>query len=342
LLAIAMVGAAMAGCSGSSGSPLSAGGAPNAGNGGGPNQIGTAFVRIINGSPDFGAIDVYVDNTRVWQNVPYANFNGKAGGVGTAPFYVTSVLAVPLSPTAHNIAVYAAGAAAGNATQQAAVTTAPGASRTTIVIADKVYGALPVALQAIPFTEPILVAPPGGADNVVFHHASPSGATGTIAVGTLAVKVGSSSNTITPTCKGQVTFSNPPTPQSIKVLPLVNSGGAPIGFYVGTVSSTGTSACKNPVAEFFPATSATPPPPSLGGYPNSGIVYPTPAPNPPGQPSPPPFDCDSTLPPTCSGAAPEALAALPNLSLYAIDAAPVPPATTPGVTILGVFDSNTQ
>src|SRR5581483_4037975 len=97
-LVVAMVGAAMAGCS-STGSPLSSGSPPNGGNGGFPPQVGTAYIRVINGSPDYltptGAdIDVYIDGTRVWQNVPYANFNGKAGGVATSPYYVTSIAQV--------------------------------------------------------------------------------------------------------------------------------------------------------------------------------------------------------------------------------------------------------
>jgi len=266
---------------------------------------------------------------------------------------VTSVLAVALSPSSHNVTVYPAGQAAGNASQLATVTTAPGATRTTIVIADKVYGAVPLALQALAFTEPVLAAPAGFSDNVVIHHAAPSGAPGVLAVGSLSVATSSTGTTIKPTCRGIVVFSNPPTTLSMKTFPMVNSGGAPIGYYV---ANSGNKACKQPLADFFPATNATPPPPaptssppSLAGYPNSGIVYPTPPPNPPGQPAPPPFDCDSVLPPTCNGSPPSLdaippnpLGSLPNLSLYAIDAPAVPPSTVPGVLILGVFDSNTQ
>jgi hypothetical protein len=275
---------------------------------------------------------------RVWQNVSYANFNGKAGGTTTAPFYVTSVQAVSLSPSAHNVVVYAAGAAPGNASQQASVTTAPGAARTTVVIADKVYGVAPVALQAIPFTEPALSAPPSLSDNVVIHHAAPSGGPGILAFGRLSLESTPSGQLIKTQCLGNLTFANPPIASSIKVLRLVNSGGAPIGFYV---ANSGITACRQPIADFFPGTAATPsPPPSLGGYPNSGVVYPTPVPSPPGQPIVPPLDCDSTLPPTCNGIPSDVLATLPNLSLYAIDS-PVS-TTTATIAILGVFDSNTQ
>jgi hypothetical protein len=346
LLAIGMVGASMAGCNGSGGTPLAPSGPGNGGNGQPPNQLGTAFIRIIMASPDYvapsgGGVDVYIDGTRVWQNVTYANFNGKAGGVGTAPFYVTSVFAVPLSPSAHNVQIYPAGAAAGNATQLATVTTGPGAVRTTVVIADKVFGALPLALQGIAFTEPTLVAPPGQSSNVVIHHAAPSGGSGTLTFGSITGYSASNPGSIS--CLGTVVFSNPPLPQSTKQLSFVNSGGATIGYYVANAQ---LNFCKAPPsAEFFPGTAATPPPPSLPNPPgsfNAGVVYPTPAPNVAGQPTPAPFNCNNTLPPTCGPTTPEALAALPNLTLYAIDAPPVPPATTPGIAIIGVYDSNTQ
>ena len=341
-----MIGAAVAGCGGSGSTPLTGGAQPNAGNGGQPNQLGTAFIRILMASPDYTSVtggtpgccvDVYIDGTRVWQNVSYANFNGKAGGVTTAPFYVTSVLAVPLAPSSHNVQVYPAGAAAGNASQLATVTTSPGSVRTTIVIADKTFGVS--GLQIIPFTEPISNSAPGTNDNVIFHHAAPTAGSGTMAIGILK-SVGS---TFQQVCSGTIGFSNPPSPQSIKTIPFVNSSGAPIGFYAANAQ---VNFCKAPPsAEFYPATTATPPPPAiptpagLGNF-NAGVVYPTPAPNPPGQPTPAAFDCSSTLPPSCNGAASSALATLPNLSLYVIDAPPVPPATTPGIGIVGVFDSN--
>ena len=349
-IVVAFIGAAVAGCGGSG--ALSPGSNGNAGGGGSVNQSGTAAIRVLMASPDFNSnplvnpggccVDVYIDNVRVWQNLGYGNFNGKAGGQTTSPYFVTSVQGTPLSPSAHAVTVYAAGAAPGNANQQASTVTSPGAVRTTVVIADKVFGAVPLVLQAIPFTEPALSAPIGESDNVVLHHAAPSGAPGLLAYGKLAVK----GSIIRPSCLGTLTFSNPPGPLGQKVVPLVHSGGAPIGFYV---AGSGLVTCLMPTAEFFPATQGTPsPPPSLGGFPNSGIVYPTPIPNPPGQPSPPPFDCDSTLPPTCNGVPPNPqstpanpLATAPNLSLYAIDAPPSPPATTVGIAIVGIFDTNT-
>ena len=346
---VAFVGAAVAGCGGTG--SLGPGNNANSGGGGSTNQSGTASIRVLMASPDYNSnpgvnnngccIDVYIDNVRVWQNMSYATFNGKAGGSATPPYYVTSVQGAPLSPSAHSVTVYAAGAAPGNASQLASTTTAPGATRTTVVVADKVFGAIPLVLQAIPYTEPVLEAPFNVAANVVMHHASPSGAPGLLAYGKLAVN-GSS---ILPSCLGTMTFSNPPGPLSEKLIPLVKSGGKPIGFYV---AGSGISTCLMPTAEFFPATQGTPsPPPSLGGFPNSGIVYPTPIPNPPGVASPPPLDCDSTLPPTCNGVPPNPqqtplnpLVTLPNLSLYAIDAPPSPPATTVGIAIVGIFDSN--
>jgi Domain of unknown function (DUF4397) len=352
-----MVGAAMAGCS-STGNPLSTGSNPNGGNGGFPPQVGTALIRVINGSPDYltptgGGIDIYIDGTRVWQNMPYGNFNGKAGGVATSPYYVTSIAQVALAPSAHSIQVYPAGAAAGNGSLLASTTTLPGPYRTTVVVADKVFGAIPLALQAIPFLEPVLSAPSGFSDNVVIHHAAPNGAPGVLSTGTLAVHQNSGGVQIVPTCTGNLVFSNPPANLSQKVYKLVNNGNSPIGYYV---ANPGTVACHQPIAEFFPGTAATAPPippssppPSLNGFPNSGIVYPTPIPSAAGRPVPLPFDCDSTLPPTCNGVPPNPsatppnpLVTSPNLSLYAIDAPPVPPATVPGVLILGVFDTNQQ
>jgi hypothetical protein len=360
LIVVAMIGAAVAGCGGSG--ALTAGSSGNAGGGGTTTQSGTAAIRIIMASPDYitlngvAAVDVYIDGTRVWQNVSYGNFNGKAGGQANPPYYVTSVQGAPLSPSAHNIQVYPAGAAPGNASQLATTTTTPGAVRTTVVIADKSAGVTPPTLQAIPFTEPTLEAPPGTSSNVVLHHAAPDGAPGLVAYGKLSVTTSSTGVTIKTTCLGNLTFSNPPGPQSMKTIPLVRTGGSPIGYYF---AGTGLSACKIAFADFFPASAATPPPvpisagasppPTLGGFPNSGVVYPTPLPNAPGQPSPPPYDCDSTLPPLCHGVPPNPeatpanpLATAPNLSIYLIDAPPVPPSTTIGVMVIGVFDTNTQ
>jgi len=326
LVAIAMVGAALAGCGGTNGNPLSTGSGANGGTGGPPPAIGTAFVRILDAAPDANiAFDVYVDGTRVWQNISYGNFNGKAGGTGTAPFYITSVLAVPLAPTAHNIQLYLAGAAPGNATQQATATTAAGNTRTTVVIADN--GFLSGKWQLIPFTEPVLSAPPEVSDNVVIHHAA-EGAAGTIAWGTLT-STGSGSATPSPTFKGNLTYTNPPTNLSIGKLPLYTASF--VNFYVAT---TGFKNQRTPIATFAPGTT------NVTMSSTGGLVYPTPAPNAPGQPAPSQYDCDNALPPTCGGTPASGLATLPNLSLYAVDA-PAPPGTTVApIGIIGVFDSN--
>jgi hypothetical protein len=105
-----------------------------------------------------------------------------------------------------------------------------------------------------------------------------------------------------------------------------------VTFYV---ANTGKASERTPIATLVPSSTATPPPPVHGG-----IVYPTPAPNPPGQPLAQAFDCDNTFPPTCGGTPAAALAALPNFQMFAIDAPPLVGQTTPQTAIVGVFDSN--
>jgi hypothetical protein len=332
LLAASMVGAALAGC-GANGTSLSGGGTGNSGTGGAPPAFGTAFIRVLDASPDtnsagtFVAFDVYVDNTRVWQNLSYANFNGKAGGTGTAPFYITSVLAVPLSPTGHNVTVYAAGAAPGNATQLASASTAPGNSRTTVVIMDKAFNT--GTFQALAYTEPVMVSPPGVDDNIYIFHAA-EGAAGTLAWGTI---IGGGSTKAVTTFRGNITFTTPPSAVTLGKLPLFNSNGAPTAFYV---ANTGRQFDTTPIASLSPSSFPTPPPPVMGG-----IAYPTPAPGLSGQPAPLAFDCDNTFPPTCGGTPADALAALPNFQMFAIDAPPLTGQATPQTAIVGVFDSNT-
>jgi hypothetical protein len=339
-VAVGMVGAALAGCGGSSGTPLGPGANPNGGVGGPPVNNSTFQLRVLNGSPDFGAIDVYVDGTRVWQNVKYGTF-GTTAAVANAPFYVTT-----FQPTAHNVAVVAAGATLSTATTQATATTSLAMGRTTIVVADKVFGTLVTpALVALTFAEPTLTAP-GASVNVILHHSAPSGAAGTIAYGSLAATSASSAPgaLIIPTFIGTLTFANPPNcalpgtrsiGMSCALLPFVNSGGNAIGYYV---ANTGTANQTIPLACFAPGgppgTQPLTPPCAVSQFLQPLGAYPTPPPPIPGQTSVP-ADSGNTLPSTNTDLDPN------NLSIYAVDVAPPPGQTIPGVGLIGVFDPNT-
>jgi hypothetical protein len=329
-VALGMVGAALAGCGGSNGTPLGPGSNPNGQQGVPPVNNSSFQLRVLNATPDFGAIDVYVDGARTWQNVKYGAF-GTTASVTNAPFYVN------VQPAAHNVAVVAAGATLSNATQQATATTSNTIARTTIVVADKVFGTLTTpALVALAFPEPTLVAPTT-AVNVVLHHGAPSGAPGSIAFGSLAAAASSSTfpagSLTIPTFINILTFGNPPSTASEFKLPFVNSGGAPIGYYV---ANTGAANQTTPIGCFAPGG----PPAS---QPTSGApcvvsqflqltgAYPTPPPPVPGQTSLPP-DSGNTLPSTNTELDPN------NLSIYAVDTAPPPGSTTPGVGLIGVFD----
>lgn len=339
-VAIGMVGAALAGCGGSSGTALGPGANPNGQAGGPPINNSTIQLRVLNGTPDFGPIDVYVDGTRVWQNVKYGTF-GTTGAVTNAPFFVST-----FQPTQHNIAVVAAGATLSTATTQATATTSASMNRTTIVVADKVFGTLTTpALVALAFAEPTLAAPLNSV-NVVLHHAAPSGAAGTIAYGSLAATPSSGSPggvLIIPTFIGNLTFANPPncaTPgvahvgTSCALLPFVNSGGSPIGYYV---ANTGTANQTNPLACFAPggppSNQPNVPPCAVSQFLQPQGAYPTPPPPAPGGTSPP-ADAANTLPATDTAIDPN------NLSIYAIDVPPPTGQTIPGVGLIGVFDPN--
>jgi hypothetical protein len=336
-VAIGMVGAALAGCGGSSGTPLGPGSNPNGGAGGPPINNSTFQLRVLNGTPDFGPIDVYVDGTRVWQNVKYGTF-GTTGAVTNAPFYVTT-----FQPTAHNVAVVAAGATLSTATTQATATTSLAMGRTTIVVADKVFGVLTTpALVALAFAEPTLVAPATSV-NVVLHHSAPSGAAGTIAFGSLSSSASGGLNV--PTFIGNLTFANPPNcaiPGAQKVgttcalLPFVNSGPNAIGYYV---ANTGTANQTVPLACFAPGgpppTQPNTPPCAISQFLQAQGAYPTPPPPAPGGTSPP-ADAANTLPATDTSIDPN------NLSIYAVDVPPPTGQTIPGVGLIGVFDPNTN
>jgi len=332
-----MLGAALVGCGGSNGTSLAPGSNPN-GQTGGPPVNNTAFsMRVINASPDFGAIDVYVDGTRVWQNVKYGTF-GTTTSVTNAPFYVSN-----FQPSVHNIAVYQAGASAGSATQQASVSTTGQGQRTTIVVADKQFGVLTTpALVALAFTEPTAVSPTSTA-NVIIHHAALNSLPGVVAYGSLGVN-GSGQPFTVPTCLGTLTVPAVSTPNNtapaIAKIPFVNSNQAPIGYYVAL---SGTANCTNQLAYTNPGSPNVLPSPGAV-VPAGGLVYPSPAPAPPGQPAVPPYDTNSSLPATSAFYSASELATLTpnNYSAYIIDGPPNTGTTTPVPVFLSVFDPNSN
>ena len=329
--ALGLAAAAFVGCSGSSGS-LTPGSNPNGQTGGPPVIQNPTSIRVFNGSPDFGPIDVYVDGNRVWQDVLYGTF-GITTTVINAPFYVST-----FQPTSHNIAVYQAGAAPGTATLQANVTTLPNTVRTTVVVADKQFGILTTpALASIAYTEPTAVSPSGSA-NVIIHHAALNSMQGVIAYGSLAPNA--NGNLTIPTCLGTLTSPSLSLPANTATatakIPMVNSNGNPIGYYAAL---NGTQNCVHPLAYLDPGSPNPVSSPNPGGF-----VYPSPAPPLPGQPAPPPFDTNRSLPPTSTVYSQDILQEFVpnNLSIYIVDSPPLPGTTLPVPALVGVFDPNSQ
>jgi hypothetical protein len=170
LVTVGFVGAALAGCGGSSGTSLPYSG--NTSSGGGVATISTngAF-RFVTGSPDVGPVDIYVDSIA-----------GKPTLTGVVYGKISAYLSE--TPGPHNIWVYVSGASPATSTalitslQVAAVT----GTHLSVVLADN---AAPVAtpdapttypavkIHAIEFTEPVYDSINGtGAATV--HHASPA------------------------------------------------------------------------------------------------------------------------------------------------------------------------
>ncbi len=331
LAAASISAASLAGCTGSNSTPLTPGGGGNGVTGGIAPNNQLFSMRVLNSSPDFGPIDVYVDGNRVWQNVKYGTW-GVTAAVTNAPFYVTN-----LQPAAHNVAVYAAGAAAGTGSQQATVTTSATSTHTTIVVADKIFGNLTIpALAALAFSEPASLTPLA-TGNVVMHHAALNSLQGTIAYGNLTP--GPKGNPfVVPTCLGELTSPSLATPANtttaIGKIQGVNSNGIPIGYYAALA---GTTNCIAPLAYINPG-SANP----AGVNAVGGVVYPSPPPPAPGSSPAPPYDTNSTIPPTSSSYTPTQLQLFaPNtLSVYIVDGPPLPGTTVPVPVLIGTFDPN--
>jgi hypothetical protein len=325
--------AGVAGCSGTNSTPLTPGSQPNATTGGPPQNNGTYGIRVLNASPDFGGIDVYVDGNRVWQNVKYGTW-GVTASVTNAPFYVTN-----FQQAAHNVAVYAAGAAAGTGSLQASVTTSATATHTTIVVADKVFGVLTTpALASLAYAEPSSQTPLNQG-NVIMHHAALNSLQGVIAYGSLAP--GAKGNPfVIPTCLGTLTSPSLATPANtttaIGKIQGVNTNATPIGYYVAL---SGTQNCVNPLAFINPG-SANPAGSNLSG----GVAYPSPPPPAPGSSPAPSYDTNSSIPPTSPAYTPAILQEfVPNtFSVYIVDGPPLPGTTVPVPVLIGTFDPNTN
>jgi hypothetical protein len=288
-------------------------------------------MRVLNTSPDFGAVDVYVDGNRVWQNVKYGTW-GVTAAVLNAPFYVSN-----FQPASHNVAVYAAGAAAGTGSQQASVTTSSSSTHTTIVIADKVFGNLTTpALVSLAFSEPSSLTPLQ-TGNVVMHHAALNSLQGVIAYGNLSAGP-KGTPFVVPTCLGTLTSPSLATPANtttaIGKIQGVNSNGLAIGYYAALA---GTQNCIAPLAYINPG-SANPAGVNTAG----GVVYPSPPPPAPGSSPAPPYDTNSTIPPSSSAYTPTQLQLFaPNtLSVYIVDGPPLPGTTVPVPVLIGTFDPN--
>jgi hypothetical protein len=330
-LAVATICASVLGCTGTNSTPLTPGSPPNGGNGGSVPNNQTYSMRVLNASPDFGPIDVYVDGNRVWQNVKYGTW-GVTASILNAPFYVSN-----FQPASHNIAVYAAGAGAGQGSQQASVTTSATSSHTTIVVADKVFGNLTTpALVSLAFAEPSSNTPLQ-TGNVVIHHAALNSLQGVISYGSLTP--GPKGNPfVVPTCLGTLTSPSLATPANtttaIAKVQGVNSNGVPIGYYAAL---SGTQNCITPLAYINPG-SANPVGVTLPG----GVVYPSPPPPQPGTSPAPPYDTNSTIPPSSSSYTPLQLQTFaPNtLSVYIVDGPPLPGTTVPVPVMIGTFDPN--
>ncbi len=137
-------GAAVAGCGSAGG--ISTTTAPTTNN--------TAVLRLVNGSPDLGAVSMYVNGTPIFTNITYGQIT---------PFYLVS------SGTAYTINVYAAGTTGPDLITPAKVTFNNGDTQTIALVG---HQAAPATLTAQTFIEP-KYSSTTAQFAVRFHHASP-------------------------------------------------------------------------------------------------------------------------------------------------------------------------
>ncbi|MEO6991124.1 MAG: DUF4397 domain-containing protein [Candidatus Baltobacteraceae bacterium] len=328
--AIGLTGTAvLVGCS-SGGSSLGAGSLPNNTTGGPTNNTGAVQYRVLNGSPDIGSVDVYVDGNRTIANLKYGQV-----GPGNWPFYAN------LQPSNHNVTICLAspGSGCSSASALSTATILSTSFRTTVVVVDKTAATstLPAVLSpnALAFNEPFLSSP-GTAATLVMHHAAPLTSGGILAFGTFIPVPLSQPSSTQPTITqlGLMNYSDPPLVNSMAVLSHFTLA-AGTGLYVGPLNPPPPPPPSSP----SPGPSGLPTPPAIL-YLNDPIrVFPTPL------PSQLPVDVLGSLPfalpPSFPCPTPPAPCAslYQNLSVYAVDSIPTPGAS-PIPALVGIFDAN--
>ncbi len=330
-LAVATICASVLGCTGTNSTPLTPGSPPNGGNGGSVPNNQTYSMRVLNASPDFGPIDVYVDGNRVWQNVKYGTW-GVTASILNAPFYVSN-----FQPASHNIAVYAAGAGAGQGSQQASVTTFrdleshddrrrrqglrqldhSGARLARVHRAQLEHAAAdrqrrdPSRRAQLAAGRHLLRQPVSGAEGQPVRRSY----------------LPRHADVAEPRDAGQHDDRDREGPGR-------QQQRRPDRLLRGAL---GTQNCITPLAYINPG-SANPVGVTLPG----GVVYPSPPPPQPGTSPAPPYDTNSTIPPSSSSYTPLQLQTFaPNtLSVYIVDGPPLPGTTVPVPVMIGTFDPN--
>jgi hypothetical protein len=247
LAALGAFAVTMAACTNGSGNSLPFAGPPN--NAGGQSGTvqsgsnGTALIRFIQGSPDFGPVDVCIDNIPF--GVPYS-----ARSYGSA-----SPLFAIAGGIAHTISVYP-GMSGANAGAECA--TAPGPyfgaaaiSVTTMSVGNYVRWTVVLGgtsagktLGLYVFNEPTFSTPPAGAA-AVSHNAAPTFSTGK----TNGVGFGICTTTVTPCtvpaalagAQGVAAAKVSPPGAAVTTNPVVSGlNSVPAGFYDGIGVPTGT------------------------------------------------------------------------------------------------------
>jgi Domain of unknown function (DUF4397) len=273
LAALGAFAMSLAACTNGSGNSLPFAGPPNnAGGSSGTVQTGSngsALIRFIQGSPDFGNVDVCIDNTPFGITTPTVGY-AQARGLFAIAGGIT-----------HTLAVYATPAASTGIAPGSECATAPGPffglapiSVTTLTVNNNVRWTIVLGgtkasstLGLYVYAEPTFSAPPAGAA-AISHNAAPAFSTGK----PNGVGFGICTNTATP-CAVPVALPGAqgiPKPTAatatgVTLNTVVQSGlnGVPAGFYDGIGVPTG-----NPV----PITSI-PAPGAVAGQPYIVQLY---------------------------------------------------------------------
>lgn len=258
LVRLAVLGAfaiGTAACSNGSGGALPFAGPPNAAGGSqGQFQSGgnsTALLRFIQGSPDFGKVDVCVDNLPFGVTSPQTNY-----GNASPTLYAVA------GGISHTIAVYQASATSTDAGLECptapgpyfglspilVTTISPGTTgnpaRETIVLGGSNPPGGPNTLGLYVFGEPSFAIAPAG-NEVISHNAAPAFSTGKAN----GVGFGQCTTTVTPctvpvNLAGAQSVAAPKksTPTAAVINGTVNSGinAIPAGFYDGAGVPAGT------------------------------------------------------------------------------------------------------